>query len=78
MSWNALSGHHQKLMQALWTGGSKGVEETVLKKALRIKSIGELSGDLEKLQILGWALPPEGERHGWVLSPRGRMAMEVL
>lgn len=78
MSWSALSGHHQKLMQAVWTGGNRGVEEAALKKALRLKSSGELLGDLEKLHVLGWILPPEAERHGWVISPRGRMTMEMI
>ncbi len=78
MSWDALSGHHQKLMQALWTGGNRGIDEPTLRKALRLKSAGELSGDLERLQVLGWALPPEASREGWVVSPRGRMAMEML
>lgn len=77
MSWSALSGKHQKLMQGVWTGGTHGVGEDPLRKAMKVSRV-ELLADLERLQALGWVLSPEAGREGWVLSPRGRMAMEEL
>lgn len=80
MSWAALSGEQQIIMQMIFTGGEAGISlEAMLSQRKKKKSGGGLlSADLDVLDALGWAIPPSDYRETWVLSPRGRKEMEKI